>query len=309
MPIEIRSTLREAPIRGVFFGKDGVGKSTFCAGAPGAVFIAVESGLDNIDAQAVPTPKHWEDLIEYTQALGEDDRCKSIVLDSLDWAEQLCWRYVCQQGDEKGRKMKNIEAFGYGKGYVAALAEWRVLIGELARAHERGKNILLIAHAERKSVKNPADDDYDQWSIKLNAKAAGLFREWVDVVGFAELDVSLVERDGRVKGVSNGKRILRTQPAAGYEVKTRFTLPERCPLDWSTFARLVKAGRPPTIEELEVQITARIADLITLDPEHGQEVEAGCGRFLAERGRTFASLSEAIATVNGYINEKKASKT
>ncbi len=302
MPIEIRSTLRESPIRAVIFGKDGVGKSTFCAGAPSAVFVAVESGLDNIDAHAVPTPSHWEDLIEYVQALATDERCGTIVIDSLDWAEQLCWRYVCAQGDEKGRKQKNIESFGYGKGYVAALAEWRVLTAELQRARDNGKNILLIAHAERKPVKNPSGEDYDAWSIKLNAKAAGLVREWVDVVGFAELDIATVEIDGRSKGISTGKRVLRTQPAAGYDAKTRFTLPERVPLDWASFARLVKSGRPPTIDELELRITSKLADLADL------EVEAKCGAFLTERGRTFASLSEAIVTVETYLAAKKESK-
>jgi len=299
--IEIKSTLREAPIRVVVFGKDGVGKSTFCAGAPGAIFVAVESGLDNIDALAVPTPTHWEDLIESVQALATEPRCGSIVIDSLDWAEQLCWTYVCAQGDEKGRKQKSIESFGYGKGYVAALNEWRVLLNELTRARTNGKNVLLIAHAERKSVKNPTGEDYDAWAIKLNAKAAGLIREWVDVVGFAELDVAIIEgkeKGDRAKGISTGKRVLRTQPAAGYDAKTRFTLPERVPLDWSTFARLVKAGRPPTIDELELRITSKLADLGNV------EVEAACGAFLTERGRTFASLSEAIATVDQYLATK-----
>ncbi len=303
--IEIKSTLRESPIRAIIFGKDGVGKSTFCAGAPGAVFIAVESGLDNIDALAVPTPTHWEDLIEYVQALSTDERCGTIVIDSLDWAEQLCWRHVCAQGDEKGRKQKNIESFGYGKGYVAALAEWRVLLGELQRARANGKNVLLIAHAERKAVKNPTGEDYDAWAIKLNAKAAGIIREWVDVVGFAELDVAIIEgkeKTDRAKGVSTGKRILRTQPAAGYDAKTRFTLPERVPLDWPTFARLVKAGRPPTVEELTATLDNRLLALASDD------VAAGCRSFLSERGRTFASLSEAIATVDGYLNEKKVSE-
>ncbi len=301
--IEIKSTLRESPIRVVVFGKDGVGKSTFCAAAPNAVFIAVESGLDNIDARATPTPEGWEDLLAYVADLATDERCGSIVIDSLDWAEQLCWRHVCAQGDEKGRKQKNIESFGYGKGYVAALAEWRVLLNELTRARSNGKNVLLIAHAERKPVKNPSGEDYDAWSIKLHQKAAGLIREWVDVVGFAELDIAFVEQDGRTKGVSTGKRVLRTQPAAGYDAKTRFTLPERVPLDWPSFARLVRAGRPATIEQLEATLAMKLTELTS------EDTEAGCARFLLERGRTFAALTEAITTVDMHLVAKKERTT
>ena len=299
MTLEIKSTLRDAPIRVVVFGKDGVGKSTFCAGAPKPVFVAVESGLDNIDALSTPTPEDWEDLLAYVSDLGTDARCESIVIDSLDWAEQLCWRHVFAQGDEKGRKIKNIEAFGYGKGYVAALNEWRILLNELTIARKNGKNVLLIAHAERKSVKNPSGEDYDAWAIKLNAKAAGLIREWVDVVGFAELDVAVFEQDGRTKGIATGKRVLRTQPAAGYDAKTRFTLPERVPLDWPSFSRLVKAGRPATIDELGLKLTTKLAEL------GNPEVEAKCGAFLTERGRTFAALTEAIVTVDTYLAAKK----
>ena len=63
MTLEIRSTLRESPIRAVIFGAEGVGKSTLCAGAPGAVFIATEDGLDNIDTRAVEPPTSWPQII------------------------------------------------------------------------------------------------------------------------------------------------------------------------------------------------------------------------------------------------------
>lgn len=299
MTIHIRSTLRESPIRAVIFGRDGVGKSTFCAGAPKCVFVAVESGLDNIDAQTVPTPESWKDMIDFVDALVEDDRCGTIAIDSLDWAEQLCWRHVCECGDDKGRKINNIEAFGYGKGYVAALNEWRILLASLTRARASGKHVLLIAHAERKPVKNPSGDDYEAWSIKLNPKAAGLIREWVDVVGFAELDVATLEQDGRVKGVSSGKRVLRTQPSAGYDVKTRFTLPHKIPLDWRAFAEAVASGKPASVDALHATLMAKLTDLADANST------LRCEKFLDDRGRSFASYTEAIATVDAYILEQK----
>lgn len=300
--LEIKSTLRVSPLRAVIFGRDGVGKSTFAAGAPKPVFVAVESGLDNIDARAVTAPKDWPQLLASVDALASEPSCETLVIDSLDWAEQLLWSHlVATKADDKGRKVKDIEGYGYGKGYVAAVNDWRILLSSLSAARDNGKNILLIAHSIRKPVKNPTGEDYEQYQIKINDKASGLIREWVDVVGFAELDVATVtDKDdgGRTKGQSTGKRILRTQPAAGYEAKTRFALPAKIPLEWPTFASAIAAGSYAAIPALQAALAEKLATL------GNAEVSGGCDRFLASRGITVASLNEAHATVDGYLNQK-----
>lgn len=303
MSIEIASTLRNSPIRAVIYGPDGIGKSTLANGAPDAVFINLEDGgLDHIDARAVPGIAKWSDIIEAVEALTIDSRCGSIVIDSLDWAEQLCWAHVCEMGDEKGRRMKNIEAFGYGKGYVAAYNEWRNLLAALTRAGKLGKHIILTAHAVRKSVKDPVREDYEQIQIKLNERAAGLIREWVHIVGFAEFDVATVtdKDDGnRTKGIFTGKRILRTGPHAGYQSKSRLQLPDKLPLDWASFYAAVQAARPPSLDALNEQLSVKLAEL------DDDAVMRGCEAFLRERGRSLDSLMRAIKRVDEVLAEKK----
>jgi predicted ATPase len=302
MTIEIRSTLREVPIRAIVYGADGVGKSTLCAAAPRAVFIATEDGLDNIDARAVDPPESWPAIIEAVDALAADDRCGTIVIDSLDWSEQMLWAHlVATKPNEKGHKVKDIEGYGYGKGYIAAATEWRVLIAALQRAGKAGKHVLLTAHAQRKSVKNPTGEDFEQIQIKLQERAAGLFREWVHVVAFAELDIATVtDKDdgGRTKGVFTGKRILRTQPGAGYQSKSRLTLPEKIPLDWVAFEAAVKAGRPISVDDLAAQLVALVGDNASLTDR--------CAKFLESRGKTAAAYHDAIANVQRVIDETKA---
>jgi hypothetical protein len=300
MTIEIKSTLRSVPIRAVVFGADGVGKSTLCAGCPGAVFIAAEDGLDNIDAQQVAPPETWPQIIEAVDALADEPRCSAIVIDSLDWAEQALFAHiVATKPDEKGRKVKDIEGYGYGKGYVAALNEWRGLVASLQRAGKLGKHVLLIAHAQRKAVKNPTGEDYEQWQIKLNEKAAGLIREWVHIVAYAELDIAVDDSGSRTKGIWSGKRVLRCNPSAGYTGKTRLTMPDRIPLDWPAFAEAVKAGRPPSVEELAAEL-GRV--LMSADiPGIGERSE----KFLDARGRTAAAYTDALANVRRIIETTK----
>ncbi len=305
--IEIKSTLREVPIRAVIYGADGVGKSTLCAGAPGAIFVATEDGLANIDARAIDPPETWSGILEAVDALTADDRCGTIVIDSLDWAEQMLWAWlVATRTNENGKKVSDIEGYGYGKGYIAAATEWRVLLAALQRAGKAGKHVLLTAHAQRKAVKNPSGEDYEQMQIKLQERAAGLFREWCHIVAFAELDIATVtDKDdgGRTKGVFTGKRILRTQPSAGYQGKSRLTLPAKIPLDWKAFEAAIKAGRPRDIASLELELMSLLVALSDAD------VETKCRAFIEGRGCTVAAYQDAIAKVEANLAAKQQKET
>ena len=220
----------------VIHGSGGCGKSTFASHAPNPIFVAAEDGLVSLDAKAFPEPKDWEGLLEQVETLatGVHDY-GTLVIDSIDWVEPLCWAHVCKKA-----KKADIEAFGYGKGYVAALAEWRILLHRLSAVRARGMHVILIAHSVRKPIRNPEGDDYDSWQIKLNEKASGLIKEWVDIIGFASHEVVTEDTSGRAKGIATGQRILRVQPAAGYEAKTRYALPPKLPLTWDGFANAMK---------------------------------------------------------------------
>lgn len=309
MSLDIVSTLRKVPIRAAIYGADGVGKSTFCSGAPKSVFIATEDGLSNIDARQVTPPKSWPEIIEAVDSLASDDRCGTIVIDSLDWAESMLWSHiVATKLDEKGRKVKDIEGYGYGKGYVAAVGEWRILLAALERAGKRGKHVLLTAHAKLATVKNPYGEDYEQMQVKLqdgkNASAAALIREWVHIVAFAQLDIATVtdKDDGnRTKGMFTGRRILRTHPGAGYQGKTRLTMPEKIPLDWRAFEEAIKAGRPPSVDTLAARLSAAIGD--------DSSLLTRSQIFLDSRGRTSAAYLDAIANVQRIIEDKSKENT
>lgn len=295
---KIESTMKEAPERLVVYGTGGVGKSSLLAGG-GYIFIAAEDGLKNIDAQAVkPYPERWQDILDAVDELAAS-AATGIAIDSLDWAEPLCWRHVCDAA-----KKADIEAFGYGKGYLAALDQWRVLLHKLSAAHARGKRIGLIAHGVRRTFRDPTRDDYDQWTLKLNDKATGLITEWADVVGFAEQETSTFETSkdsGRFKGLTTGKRVLRTNPHPAYLAKTRYALPKSIPLDYSSFARALAVGGPAAVERLQRELDAKLKEIG--DPA----IESGARGFLEARGVTVASLTEAIETANDYLAEKKAS--
>jgi hypothetical protein len=221
----------------VIHGGEGIGKSTLAASAPSPIFIAAEDGLENIDAEAVePYPSKWEDVLaalDYVATLKNE----TVAVDSLDWLEPLCWDFVVRQANSA--KIKGIEDFGYGKGYTAALDQWRVFLAKLSKLRALDKHIVLIAHTVRKLFKNPIGDDYEQFTVKLNEKASGLIVEWSDIVGYCCEDVATEDTSGRVKAQSSGKRIIRTSPHPAYLAKTRFQLPARLPLSWKALGQAI----------------------------------------------------------------------
>ncbi len=286
-------TRREAPIRMLVHGQGGCGKSTFGAAAPSPVFIAAEDGLANIDAVALPEPRTWTDLLAQLDALRtEQHTYKTLVIDSLDWAEPLVWDHVCKKASKP-----DIEAFGYGKGYIAALSEWRILLNRASSLRDLGMNIIFIAHSVRKSVKNPEGDDYESWVVKLHEKASGLIKEWVDVVGFAAHDIATTEVNGRVKGLSTGERVLKVQPHPAYDAKTRLHLPVSVPLDWAAFTAAVSDGRVQA-DGLKKEIEALVAELG--DAVVGKKVAAA----VVEANGSAVRLAEVASRLRVLIKEK-----
>jgi len=151
----------------------------------------------------------------------------------------------------------NIEDFGFGKGYVAALDQWRQLLAMLDQlARTRGMNLVLVAHAAIRRVEEPYVGAFDRYRMKLHERSADLLREWADAVLFARHELFTVEKKGRLQGVSSGARIVHTQWTAAYDAKNRFDLPDTLPLDWDEFAGAARRHSPASCETLRREIVA-----------------------------------------------------
>ena len=97
----------------VAYGSEGIGKTTFAAAFPEPLFIDTEGGTAHMDVRRIDRPQSWEELLTIVNEVAADPNvCKTLVLDTADWAEALCVAYVCQK-----YKQNSIESFGYGKGY------------------------------------------------------------------------------------------------------------------------------------------------------------------------------------------------
>ncbi|RYZ41299.1 MAG: hypothetical protein EOO72_07980, partial [Myxococcaceae bacterium] len=98
-PVPSRMTLdalvrgkRAAPLRVVLYGVEGIGKSTFGASAPAPIFLGAEDGTDHLDVTRFPSPESWQEVLDAVRVLTtEQHDYRTLVVDTLDWAEPLLW--------------------------------------------------------------------------------------------------------------------------------------------------------------------------------------------------------------------------
>lgn len=235
----VTSGTQQRPRRIMLYGVHGIGKSTFGASAPNAVFIQTEDGLANIDCARFPLAESFSDVMTALMELySEPHGFPTVIIDSLDWLERLIWAHVCRTRNKDG-----IEDFGYGKGYTYALDPWKeVLDGLGALRIERGMTVILLAHAKIERFENPETDAYDRYSPRLHKHASAMIQEWCDEVLFATYKVHTKQTDEgfdrtRTRGIGTGDRIVRTAERPAHVAKNRLGLPEELPLDYPAYAR------------------------------------------------------------------------
>lgn len=291
----ITRAAKAQPMRILLHGVEKIGKTTFAAEAPGAIFLCPEEGLPPTLAatphfDAPDGGWKWPDVIDAVRSLAtEPHDFQTLVFDTLDWIEPILWEDLCARN-----KWAGIEDAGYGKGYVAALDEWRKLIAELEQLRRaRGMNVIVLAHSFIRAFKDPESEGWDRYELKLHKAAAGLWKEWVDCVLFAKHDQATTKdaRTKRVRGISTGARLLHTVHNAAYDAGNRYSLPDVLPLDWQAFAEAKAAGMPADAGQLRAAIEALLAKVPESTAAKVRAAVAKAGEDSAELARIHNKLT------------------
>lgn len=224
------------------YGTEGLGKTSFAAGAPNPIFLLAEDGLGSLDVPHFPLAQKIDDI---TDAIGslftEKHDYQTAVLDSVDWANQLLEQDIEARHDAKD--------LAYGKGAVIAANRWReILDGLNALRNDKGMTIILIGHCCIKRFDSPETEPYDRFMPRLPERTSALIREWSDGVLFCnyrtvikKADVGFNQQVSR--GISTGERLLFTSETPAYMAKNRWGLPPSLPLSFDALTSAI-AGQP-----------------------------------------------------------------
>lgn len=243
---EITSGVVSSAQKVVIYGPEGIGKSTFAAQFPNPVFIDTEGSTKKLNIRRFPKPTSWEMLKNEVKEAMNGRLCKTLVIDTFDWAEQLCIETICSAHQKKG-----IEDFGYGNGYVYEKEEIGKFLNLLQEVVDSGINVVLTAHAQMRKFEQPDElGAYDRWELKLGKKTSSqispLVKEWADMVLFANYKTYAVavDKDGKKFKAQGGDRVMYTTHHPCWDAKNRDGLPSEMPFEYSGIAHLFAYTQP-----------------------------------------------------------------
>lgn len=228
------------PPRIIVYGPRGVGKTTFASKAPNPIIVQTEDGADELDVDRMPVARTFSELMEcLTKIYRENHDYKTIVLDSVDWAEKLIHEELKREMGEK-----EFQAYGRGAALTVTYVE-RLIKAFDALREKRGMACILIAHSYIKRFNSPEGDSYDRYEIDLHQKSASICEEWADGIFFASQKIYTTTTDAGfgkkiTRGTGNGERVMFTEERPAFTAKNRYKLPVEMPFEWSSFVKAAK---------------------------------------------------------------------
>lgn len=239
--MEVISGKIEKPKKVILYGPEGIGKSSLAAQFPNPIFIDTEGSTTELTVDRLKKPSSWTELNQQVDWVkSQAGRYKTLVIDTVDWAERLTIEFVTSRANKQ-----SITNFGYGEGFIQLEEEFGKFLNRLSDLVEVGINVVLTAHAKITKFEQPDEmGAYDRYELKLGnkttAKTASLAKEWADMVLFINyktFSVAVDDKGKKHKGQGGVRTVYATHHPA-WDAKNRHGLPDEFPLDYSYIAHI-----------------------------------------------------------------------
>jgi len=172
------------PPRGIIYGMEKVGKSTFCAEFPNPIFLPIkgEEGVDEIGVSRFKVSDSLEEVTERMKELcTEEHEYSTLVFDSLSSLEPLIHDFICRKYGQE-----SIGDFKFSEGYRKANEQFYKLLNicDYLR-NEKYMTIIFIGHTKIDSINDPTGDSYNTYNIDCNKYINATIQRWADFIFFA----------------------------------------------------------------------------------------------------------------------------
>lgn len=207
------------------YGVGGVGKTELAALAPKPIIIDLERGSNALGVDRITGIETFPQLLECLRdpALLA---YRTVWLDSVTVAQDMAVAHLLATiPGEKGVTAKNLESYGYGKGYAYLYDQMQMLWAAADRIVAAGSNVGFICHTVASKAVNPEGENYLQHQPALTSSESNTranvrtrFQAGLDYLLFINYD-RMVDDEGKAK--SSGTRSIFTQERGGYWAKAR----------------------------------------------------------------------------------------
>lgn len=153
---------------------------------PGALLLAFERGynaLPGVIAQDITT---WGEMKQTLRELKKPEvreRFKSIIIDTVDIAADLCQKYICNQ--------LGIENIGDGGWSTNGWAKYKKEFEDVFRTlTQLGFAVVFISHDKEKTIKPQNSNEYQQIGSSMQSSALSIIENMADIIGYAHPQVT-----------------------------------------------------------------------------------------------------------------------
>lgn len=205
----------------LIYGDPKVGKSTFCSQMDDPIFLATEKGLNALSVYAADVGT-WEDLVKACGEIHKSKRFKTIVVDTVDNAYQMCLESICRKHD-----ITHPSDLEWGKGWGLVNREFVRVLTKLT--HE-GRGLVFVSHAQHLTIKTRTAEITKAVPTLPNS-ARRFILGLCDIILYAEV----LDTEGGVK------RVIHAEPNENWEAGDRTgRLPALLPLSYDVVVKAFK---------------------------------------------------------------------
>lgn len=216
----------------ILYSDSGMGKTTLSAMSPNPVLIGLDDGGRKIkhpvtgeDLNYIPGVETFNDVRDALHQRNLFDDYETIVIDTATELERLglSWTFDNVK-TEKNKTARNIEGYGWSKGYRHLYDTMRYPLSDLDPLIRQGKNVILICQMIAINISNSGGEDYLCDAPKLQSKHGttpsiiGMYIEWSDHV--FKIDHETLEAE-EGKATASNERCIRVHPEVYFKAKSR----------------------------------------------------------------------------------------
>ena len=166
------------------YGPGGAGKTTFGSQMPSPLLLAFERGYNALPGVIAQDITSWAEMKQVLRQLDDPEvkeNFKSVVIDTVDIASQLCEKYVCSQLD-----IENIGDGGWTKnGWAKVKKEWETTFRNIAM---KGYAVVFISHSKERTVTNKDQTQYNAIGPSCSNVYNEIIKNMVDIEGYIDVD-------------------------------------------------------------------------------------------------------------------------
>lgn len=164
------------------YGREKVGKTTFGAHLPRALFCNFEVGTNFLSGVRKQNIAKWSDFKLVLRQLGQPkahDFYDTVVIDTVSQAYTLCEEFICAQNG-----VQKLGDIPYGRGYADCKKEFESALRSITML---GFGICCICHSEIKKAAGPNETTIELVSPAMPSRAADVVNRLVDIIAYIDV--------------------------------------------------------------------------------------------------------------------------